>query len=154
MWNRMSNKVMWADRHIHIQLGSWLLSVQTATEPPLLCHYNTHRLSLLHTCSITLLRFHRMTVNMQYLSYALTSLIMISVSVDVRSSVLPGIGHRTDTCSTNILCILMYLLCILYSLLSIQTNAQHIYTYIRMYIHIYTRGYPKFPRIWIYRANR
>jgi len=68
-----------------------------------------------------------MTINTQYLSYALTSLIMNTVAVDVRSSVLPDIGHKTDTCSSNILCILMYLLCILYSLLSTPTNAQHLY---------------------------
>ena len=40
--------------------------------------------------------FHRMTIIMQFMSYVLKSLIMKTVAVDVRSSVLPDIGHRTE----------------------------------------------------------
>ena len=79
--------------------------------------------------------FHHMTINMQYLSYVLTSLIMNKVAVDVRSSEFCDIGHKTETCSRNVLCILMYILCIMYSLLSRPTNAQHIYIYINNISH-------------------
>jgi hypothetical protein len=131
----MSNKVISTDIHIHIQISSFLLSAQTATEPSSLCHYKTHRMSLLCTCSRFITCFHHMAINMQYLSYALRSLITNKVAVDVHSSVLPDIGHRTETCKN--LSILMYLLCTLYSLLSRQTNAQHIYIYIHQQYFIY-----------------
>jgi hypothetical protein len=129
----MSNKVISTDIHIHIQLGSLLPSAQTATEPSSLCHYKTHRLSLPRTCSRSITCFHYMAINMQYLSYTLWSLIMNKLAVDVHCSVLPVIGYRTQTCSRN-LSIFMYLLWILYSLLSRQTNAQHTHTHTYIYI--------------------
>jgi len=60
---------------------------------------------------------------------------MNKVAVDVRSSEFCDIGHKTETCNRNVLCILMYLLCIMYSLLSRPTNAQLIYIYIYIYIN-------------------
>jgi hypothetical protein len=56
-------------------------------------------------------------------------LIMNIVAVNVHSSVLPDIRQRTEICSWNFLCILMYLPCITYSLLFTPTKAQHIYIY-------------------------
>jgi hypothetical protein len=74
--------------------------------------------------------FHLTTIIIQFLSYILRSLIMNTVAVDMCRSVLPDIGYRTETCSRNfILYILMYLRCILYSLLPIPTNARNIYIY-------------------------
>jgi len=82
--------------------------------------------------------FHHMTINMQYLSYVLTSLIMNKVAVDVRSSEFCDTAHKTEIWSRNFLCILMYILCVMYSLLSRPTNAQHTHIYIYIYIYIST----------------
>jgi hypothetical protein len=110
---------------MYIKLGSLMLSAQIATEPSSLCHYKTHRLSLLCTCSRSLLNVFIVwpsTCSNWVMYY---SLITNKVAIDVRSLVLCDIFHKTETRSRNFLKrILMYLLCIMYSSLSRPTYAQ------------------------------